>query len=354
MTIASAGPSRGVRACAAFAVTAAALVTLCPSPAMAGTKASDRALATQLFDDGEKLMTQKHYAAACSKFHESERLDPQLGTLLHLADCYEKAGRFATAWSAFKDGAEIAAKRGDPRESVALRRVAALEKKLPRLTILVKGADTPGLQVQLDGELIGRPAWNEAAPIDPGTHTVVVSATAHAVRTYTVTLVASEKKTLAVGPGAPLATAPAPATAPAAAGVKAKAPPGAASTRQQRPATADRGTGSGSRTLGYVIAGVGVVGVGVGGVTGAMVFGKKSTVNAHCDASKACDAQGMNALSSARTLSTVSTVAFIAGAVGIGAGAYLIFSSRSKSAPTTALSTRMLPGGAALAVTREF
>ena len=39
------------------------------------------------YDDAEKLMAAHDYAAACPKYAESQQRDPQLGTLLHLADC---------------------------------------------------------------------------------------------------------------------------------------------------------------------------------------------------------------------------------------------------------------------------
>lgn len=52
------------------------------------------------------LVQKGDWAAACPKFEESERLDPGIGTLYHLADCYEHVGRLATAWGLF-DAAQI-------------------------------------------------------------------------------------------------------------------------------------------------------------------------------------------------------------------------------------------------------
>jgi hypothetical protein len=54
--------------------------------------------------------------------------------------------------------------------------VAALERRLPRLTITVT-ADAQaasGLEVRRDGMLVGPAQWGQAIPVDPGSHTVAV------------------------------------------------------------------------------------------------------------------------------------------------------------------------------------
>ena len=40
-------------------------------------------------------------------------LDPALGTLLYLADCYEQTGRLASAYKLFRKGEQQATARGD-------------------------------------------------------------------------------------------------------------------------------------------------------------------------------------------------------------------------------------------------
>lgn len=186
-----------------LASAALALATLCPSLAQAESSAANKAMATQLFSDAQKLMAQGNYPAACGKFHESQRLDPELGTLLHLADCYQKTGKTASAWAAFNEGAQIAAKRGDKRARIARQRAAALEAKLAHLTIQVSGGGAAGLQVRLDGEVIGRPVWNTSVPADPGPHTIDVTATGRQARHYKVTIAPSASKQVVVEPGAP-------------------------------------------------------------------------------------------------------------------------------------------------------
>ena len=79
-------------------------------------------------------------------------------------------------------------------------------------------------------------------------------------------------------------------------------------------------SGSGQKTLGYVLAGVGVAGLVTGIVAGVMVLGDKSTVDANCDADKRCNAEGLDAAERGKTMGIVTTVGLVTGAVGLGAG----------------------------------
>jgi hypothetical protein len=86
-----------------------------------------------------------------------------------------------------------------------------------------------------------------------------------------------------------------------------------------------------------------------------MALGKKSTAQDNCsDSLQRCNQEGHDAATAGRTLAAVSTVGWIVGALGVGAGAYLILTSNGDKAPVTALETRVLPGGAALSVSHSF
>src|SRR5882672_3749411 len=111
---------------AAIGMTSLAAWLMVPAQALADPTAADRITATQLFDDAEALLAAGNIVGACPKYAESQRLDPQLGTLLHLANCYEKEGKTASAWSGFKEAHELAAKRKDPRQATARARAASL------------------------------------------------------------------------------------------------------------------------------------------------------------------------------------------------------------------------------------
>ncbi len=76
------------------------------------------------------------YGDACARFSESERLDPAAGTLLNLADCYERNGQLASAWLTFRE-ATTAAELSDRAawSEQASARARLLEPRLPTLTV---------------------------------------------------------------------------------------------------------------------------------------------------------------------------------------------------------------------------
>src|SRR5262249_13171001 len=90
------------------ALAPACWLALGATPALAQTSASDKAAAEALFDQGVRLMKQNSFADACPKLEESERIDPAVGTLLYLGECYERVGKTASAWATFREAASLA------------------------------------------------------------------------------------------------------------------------------------------------------------------------------------------------------------------------------------------------------
>src|SRR5258705_5565961 len=137
----------------------------------------DGAGARILFDENRRLAAEGKYDRACPKFEESQRLDPGMGTLFNLADCWEHLGRTASAWVRFREVADAASRTGQAdREKIARARAVALEPKLSRLLIEVKaGSD---VEVMKDGASFGMARWGAPFPIDPGTHTIEARAPA--------------------------------------------------------------------------------------------------------------------------------------------------------------------------------
>src|SRR4051794_7964766 len=162
--------------------------------------ATDQVMAEALFQEGRKLVEEKKYAEACPKFAESQRLDPGLGTLLNLASCHELEGKTATAWAEFRQALGLAARESRPAaEQLARTHIDAITPQLSKITITVAPAsEAPGLQVSLDGQVLGKPAWGVAAPLDPGAHTIAATAPGKKSWSSQVVFAPSEAKTVEV------------------------------------------------------------------------------------------------------------------------------------------------------------
>lgn len=139
-------------------------------------RAEDPAAAEALFQEGRRLLSDGKVTAACEKLKESFALDPMSGTLLNLADCYEKDGRTATAWARFRNAASLARSQGKTEQvAEANRRIKALEADLSYLKIEVPDP-VPGLEVRRGDLEVSPAAFGVEVPVDPGRVTVIASA----------------------------------------------------------------------------------------------------------------------------------------------------------------------------------
>ena len=312
-----------------FVVTSTLL--LASATAYAAPDAAQQALAIQLFDDAEKLMGEKP-SEACPKFAESQRLDPQLGTLLHLGACYEKVGKTASAWSSFKDAADIAARRRDEREAIARQYIANLESRLSRLTIEVVAEAPTSIEVKKDGEPFGKAAWGSALPVDPGPH--VITAHASGYKDW--------QTTIDVPAGASAVRASVPKLEP----VEAQWTPNSgnsgasaySTSAQPKPLTErNQPQSNAQRTAGYIVGGVGVAGLAVGAVS-ALTLNSNSSER---DRANACSATHSCTLADQTRVSQLTSdmkgnalwaeIGFIGGGAAVITGAILILTAPSAS-----------------------
>ena len=173
----------------------------------------DTALALTLFDQGKRLADAQNYAEACPKFFDSYALTPKLGTLLNLADCYEKIGKTASAWARFSEAIAMAegAKEGE-RAAFAKQHADELVKSLATLTITAPNAP-PHLQITRDGTALDPASLDVAVPVDPGAHVIVASAPKKIAWTLTVIVPKSAAQRLEI-PALETAPEPPPAALP--------------------------------------------------------------------------------------------------------------------------------------------
>lgn len=310
-------------------------------PALAVADPVDRATAEALFQKGRDAMAAGDLETACPALEESNRLDPAPGTMVNLATCEERRGRLAVAWQWLEQAASRLPE-SDARRALVLQRAAETKARLPHLTIRLAPGAPADSRVMRDAVELRSVSLGLALPVDPGAHRVAVSAPGRAERRYAVLLEEGERKELVVAPGPVGATTvelddSAPAEAPE--GTPAEPEP--APDGQGGPASG----GMDRRTLGYIVGGAGVAGIGTALVAGGLVLGKKSVVEDHCDrTARTCDATGLDAASSGKTLSTVSTVAFAVGVAATGVGVYFLLTADPSSSKEIGLAAA--PGGA--------
>jgi hypothetical protein len=301
-----------------------------PAAAHAQPTKDAQAQAQVLFDEGLALMKAGKYAEACPKLQQSQKLDPGMGTQYRLAECYESAGLIGSAWQLFTDVATAAKSAGRAdRETQARQRADAIQKRVPMMTLVVPPAvaSLPGLAVRRDGEDVAAATFNRKAPVDPGAHTVVVSATGK--KAWETTVRALEGGAIDV-------------TVPALENADGTKPPEATKapdvTKDAPQPDAPTGFGA-QRIAGVVVGAVGLVGVGVGSAFGAMAKSKWNETLTHCkggDPTK-CDAQGIKLGGDASRSATIATAGFIAGGACVATGLVVLLTAPSRKAKAPAL-----------------
>jgi hypothetical protein len=295
---------------------------LIPARAAAQAQTGDAAAAEAIFLQGRRAMESGDYPRACPKFAESQRLDPAAGTLMNLAACEEKVGKLASAWQHWKEAIDALPAKDD-RIAFAHSRVIDLERRLSWLAVtLTPGADSAARVFRDDIEL-GRASQGVPLPVDSGVHTITVLAPGRLAERVAVSVDEAEQKTIEVRVGAP---APAPARSEGGARI---------------------------HTAGWIVAGLGAAGVVTAAVTGIWLVNVKSTVDANCPDHACVNQKGLDAVSTGKALVIANTAGIIAGAAGLGVGAYLIL-SHPRASTTTAIAPNVAPGQLTLSCVGTF
>jgi hypothetical protein len=269
--------------------------------------AGSRTLAVQLFDEAEALYAKAEVARACPKYAESFRLDPQLGVLIYLAECYEKNNQLASAWGTFRQAEEMAAKRGDERQAHAHERALALDARLDRLTLKVPASSrVPGLEILRDGLPIAATLWNTGAVLDAGTHRISARAPGYLPWSAQIEVVGE-------------------ATA-----IDISVPTLQLDTSKPTAGDSDYNPGASSRIAAIALGGVGLVGLGVGGFFGLSAQASFSDSRPLCSDEDICTSRGTELRNQAKSKALVSTVTASVGVAGLVSAAVLWFTAPNR------------------------
>jgi hypothetical protein len=289
----------------------------------AGDNEGGAAAAESLFQEARKLADAKRYSEACPKFVASQKLAPAIGTLLNLADCYEKNNQLASAWARFHEAIALAQRLGRTnREQTARERADRLEPRLIKLSILARAS---GLEVKLDGNPIEPSALATPIPVDAGKHTI--EATSKGKKPFSTTIEVSDK---AKSPTVEIPVLEDEGKV-AAAGGPTKEPPKDGTPPKETPFTPPpqerQSTWSGRKTLAVIVASAGVLGLGVGGFYAYRARGRWVDAQEYCNSEYQCTQDGVDLTADAQRFGNFGTIGFIAGGVLIAGGAVLYFTA---------------------------
>lgn len=283
-------------------------------------RADTAAEATALFQSARDDMKAGNHAAACPKLRESLRLKHASGTLLNLALCEEQAGQLASSWAHFLEAA-ASMSPGDERIPIARQRAAALEPRLPRLTLRLPANAPDTTRVERDGEPVSKASLGVAIPVNPGKHRISVIAADGGRSEQEIRIAEGRAQDLTLVLPAPLPVA---------------AQPPVSGSGQFHADTdgarrGDAGPGdSGPPTLALVVGGIGVLGVISGALTASLARSKRGQADDHCP-EKRCDEDGDRLIEDGKQLATISWVSWVVGGVGLVGGTYLWLSHDSSN-----------------------
>jgi hypothetical protein len=306
----------------------AATLVLLAAP---GAHADDRS-AARLYNEGWQLYKDKQYAEACPLLERSLAESPLIRTRGALAQCYEAAGKYASAYNTWQAVAEQAARAGTAEAATLKRAVEKAEQLAARITRLViePAAAPAGLQVWLDGRLLAASELNAPVPVDPGQHTLEAKAPERVDWKSTFQIAATEAgqtRRLPIEPLAPIAPAHVDTPPPTPSPVVEKPPPSPSPSPviEQPPPTPRL------KYAAVATAGAGGVAVAVGTI---FAFGARSSwrdAKAHeCDSHGVCHTQvGVDLVNKAGTRATIATISLVTGVALIGGGGAMWFLARS-------------------------
>jgi hypothetical protein len=309
----------------------AVLLAGAPSARAAGDNDGNAAAAESLFQEARKLMDARHYGDACPKFAASQKMAPAIGTLLNLADCYEKNNQLASAWVRFHEAIALAQRLGRAnREQTAKERAEKLEPRLIKLSILARSS---GMEVKLDGNVIDPAALGTPIPVDAGKHTI--EATAKGKKPFSKEIEATEKAK------SPSVEIPPLEDEGKEAAKETKEP--AKDNKDNKDSTDEPPPKKGwpvQKTIGLVTAGAGVLALGAGAYFGVKTASKWNQAKEFCDGAECSDQIGVDLGKEAKSSGNLATIAVIAGGLLVGGGAVLFFTAGPPKHTSAALPAR--------------
>jgi len=268
-----------------------------------GSGQGDRAAAESLTRVGEGLIELGRYDEACAKLEQSVEAYPLGDALLLLGECYERLGKLASSWAAYRQAAARYRAMRDAKREVALTRADTLEPKVPKLTLLAKQR-VSGMIVVRDDTEFGVGVIGVPLAVDPGRHRLLVRADGYEPWTLELDLQPSERRTIEI-PSLVRRTEP---------------------TRSV-PTTSVRSGRGALFYAGVIVAGAGAASLASGALLAASASRDVSTAessNDLCGASRSCTPAGRDLVARADRKAIAATTTLAVGAAAVVTGFVLV------------------------------
>jgi hypothetical protein len=314
--------------------------------------------AQALFDEGLSDMKSGRYKIGCALIKKSLDIDPRPGTEFTLAECFSKAGKFASAVELYDRylaafDAMPADQKTDSdqkaRADISRSERTRLVSLVSWLTVKLPAAAPVGVLVTKDGEPFPRGLFGVATAVDPGPHVFTSRTPDGPLIEQRVDIAAGERRTVSLQvPGA--AVPPDEVTPPT------ETEPQPDKSERRNPLM----------PWVYVSGGIGAAGLITGAVAGGILLSKRKTIFTECptkrpDGSHVCSEKGFAAADSAQnTVAPITTVALSVGAAGAATAVLLfVIGNRGESSSSETVK-RTLPvidvgnGRAVLGLTGSF
>ena len=301
------------------------------------------------------------YEKARDLFQRAYQLHPAPTLPLWEARALVKLGRLVEAEERYAEAARYELQPDDPdlfrsavEESVA--EVDKLRKRIPKVKIVINGLppNDPALEVKIDARRINPALIGIGAPVDPGDRVITAEVHGKEQAKVTISLKERDRKQVALDVSDGGADASTAEDTPAAKPQEGDTTGSLAFTESSGPSTSppekdESGGGSVQTTLGSFTLALGVAGIGTGLVAGLIAVNKNQTLRDHCT-DGACPPEYHSDLESFRTARTISTVGYVVGAVGVVAGAVLLWTAPSepKDYASNSLGVWLGPGQAGI------
>lgn len=297
--------------------------------------------AQALFEEGLSDMKAGRYKIGCALIKKSLDIDPRPGTSFTLAECFSKAGKYASAVELYdryiaaydampQDQKADADQRA--RADISRSERTRLVSLVSWLTVNLPNATPPTVIVTKDGEPFARGLFGVATAVDPGPHIFTTRTPEGPLIEQRVDIAAGERKavTLQVGGSPPPTDEVTPPTEPV----------------QDKPEQHNK-----LLPWVYVAGGVGAAGIITGAISGGILLSKRKTIFTDCpttrpDGTHICNTdKGVAAADAAQnTFAPLTTVALSVGAAGtVTAVLLLVLGSHSDASASVESASSLRP-----------